>query len=224
MTCNNGRGNVWPRRARPVIHASVKYRAVIFDAGNVLLKRSPPEILRAALTPGADFDRYLRGIFAPQRWLDLDRGVVEERDVVPEFAASLGTSDDEIAHILSVARDSLVPLAPGMQLLEEFAASGRDVFCLTNMSGETFAHLRAKYAFWTAFKGVVVSGHLKIAKPDPAIYRHTLETHRLDPATTLFLDDHLANVESARTLGITSVQYDGSDTCVAHVRALARLP
>jgi putative hydrolase of the HAD superfamily len=199
----------------------VKQPAFIFDVGNVLLKWSPPDILRAALPPGTDPARYMSEIFAHRLWVELDRGTYEERDVIPELASRLGSAPEEIAHILSVARESLVPLAPGVALLEELDAAGHPLYCLTNMSRETFARVRAKYNFWTRFRGIVVSGQLRMAKPEAAIYRHTLTTHGLDARSTVFIDDHAANVEGARQLGITAVQYDGGDSCIAQIRALA---
>ncbi|VCY56966.1 hypothetical protein BANRA_02838 [Pseudomonas aeruginosa] len=41
----------------------------------------------------------------------------------------------------------------------------------------------------------------------------------MEAATTLFIDDHLPNVESARTLGIVAEHYDGSVACLERIRA-----
>jgi putative hydrolase of the HAD superfamily len=202
----------------------VKQPAFIFDVGNVLLKWSPPDILRDALPPGTDPARYMSEIFAHRLWAELDRGTHDERDVIPELATRLGSSHEQIAHILKVARESLVPLAPGIALLEELAAGGHPLYCLTNMSRETFTYVRTTYDFWTRFQGIVVSGQLRMAKPEAAIFRHTLSTYGLDARTTVFIDDHLANIEGARQLGITAVQYDGGDACIAQIRELAARP
>ncbi|HBP5362192.1 hypothetical protein AO896_04100 [Pseudomonas aeruginosa] len=46
-----------------------------------------------------------------------------------------------------------------------------------------------------------------------------LEQAGVEAATTLFIDDHLPNVESARTLGIVAEHYDGSAACLERIRA-----
>jgi FMN phosphatase YigB (HAD superfamily) len=46
-----------------------------------------------------------------------------------------------------------------------------------------------------------------MAKPDPAIYRYTLEKLGTTPEETLFLDDKLVNIEAAQALGMTAFQF-----------------
>jgi 2-haloacid dehalogenase len=96
------------------------------------------------------------------------------------------------------------------------------LICLTNMSRETYAHVRPKYTFWEQFRGIVVSGHVRMGKPDREIFQYTLKEYTLDPADSVFIDDHRANIESARSLGITAIEYDGSEGCLAGIRDLAR--
>ena len=57
------------------------------------------------------------------------------------------------------------------------------------------------------FDVLVWSYQLRIAKPDPAIYRHTLAKLGIRPEETLFLDDKLVNVEAARALGMQAFQF-----------------
>ena len=51
------------------------------------------------------------------------------------------------------------------------------------------------------FRDIVVSGDERLAKPDPAIYALAAARFGRAPATMLFIDDSLANVESARKCG-----------------------
>jgi putative hydrolase of the HAD superfamily len=53
----------------------------------------------------------------------------------------------------------------------------------------------------------VWSFRLLIAKPDPAIYRHTLAKLGTKPEETLFLDDKLVNIEAAHALGMKAIQF-----------------
>jgi putative hydrolase of the HAD superfamily len=46
-----------------------------------------------------------------------------------------------------------------------------------------------------------------MAKPDPAIYLHTLEQLGTRPEETLFIDDKMVNIEAARKLGLPSIQF-----------------
>ena len=52
------------------------------------------------------------------------------------------------------------------------------------------------------FEKVYYSHRLKMAKPDPEIFRYVLRDSRLLPEESLYVDDTLVNVETARSLGI----------------------
>lgn len=196
-------------------------KSFIFDVGNVLLKWSPLEVVRATVPDTSEHERYLKTMFLGRRWMDLDEGTVDESVAAQEFAHTLGVSIEEIERILSAARESLAALAPGVQLLEELSRNGSDLTCLTNMSRETYAHVRPKFAFWESFRGIVVSGHIRLIKPNPAIFTHIIESLDLVPAATLFIDDHLPNVEAARARGLLAIKYDGSPACLEKIRAMA---
>jgi HAD superfamily hydrolase (TIGR01509 family) len=49
---------------------------------------------------------------------------------------------------------------------------------------------------------LVWSYQLRVAKPDPAIYRYALERLGTRPEETLFLDDKAENVETAVAMGM----------------------
>jgi len=46
-----------------------------------------------------------------------------------------------------------------------------------------------------------------LIKPDPAIFRYTLEKLGTDPSGALFIDDRFSNVSVAQSLGIESIKF-----------------
>jgi FMN phosphatase YigB (HAD superfamily) len=46
-----------------------------------------------------------------------------------------------------------------------------------------------------------------------------LARYRLDPASTLFVDDMPVNVEAARSVGLTALPFTGADQLEADLRA-----
>jgi putative hydrolase of the HAD superfamily len=78
---------------------------------------------------------------------------------------------------------------------------------LSNMGDNVLASVEREFAWIHNFDVLVWSFQLRIAKPDPAIYRHLLKELGTSPEETLFLDDKLVNVEAARALGIQALQF-----------------
>jgi putative hydrolase of the HAD superfamily len=57
------------------------------------------------------------------------------------------------------------------------------------------------------FDVVVCSGDEGLVKPDPAIFRLTLERLEVAPEEAVFIDDTLGHVEAARSLGLHGVRF-----------------
>jgi putative hydrolase of the HAD superfamily len=50
-------------------------------------------------------------------------------------------------------------------------------------------------------------------KPEPGIFHHIAERYALVPAETVFIDDHLPNIESARRLGFQTIHFADAAQC-----------
>jgi putative hydrolase of the HAD superfamily len=78
---------------------------------------------------------------------------------------------------------------------------------LSNMSDNVLGNIEREFAWIHRFDVLVWSCQVGLAKPDPAIYRHTLDELGSRLEETLFIDDRQENVEAARALGIQAIQY-----------------
>jgi putative hydrolase of the HAD superfamily len=78
---------------------------------------------------------------------------------------------------------------------------------LSNLGDNVLASVEREFAWIHNFDVLVWSYQLRIAKPDPAIYRHVLNRLGTLPEETLFLDDKMVNVHAAQAVGIQALQY-----------------
>lgn len=78
---------------------------------------------------------------------------------------------------------------------------------LSNMGDTVLASMEREFTWLDNFDVLVWSYQLGIAKPDPAIYRHTLNRLEIRPDEALFLDDRRINVEAARDLGMSAIEF-----------------
>ena len=76
----------------------------------------------------------------------------------------------------------------------------------------------------TEFDVYVNSAYVGLRKPDPAIFHLVLERLGVAPQQAVFLDDNLRNVDSARELGIHTVQFVDPETSLAELEALLGHP
>jgi putative hydrolase of the HAD superfamily len=79
------------------------------------------------------------------------------------------------------------------------------------MGDSVLDNIKREFRWIDDFDVLVWSYQLHIAKPDPAIYRHTLEQLGTRPEETLFIDDKRVNIEAAQALNIKAVEFTTVD-------------
>lgn len=182
--------------------------AVLLDFGGVFTT-SPFEALRAmAEEIDADFDEAMALVFGPydvdgdHPWHQVERGELAlevARQRVVEQASARGY-DLDLFEILQRmgggVRDDVV------EHVRAVRASGRSTALVTNNAAEFRDLWRPLLPLDELFDVVVDSSEVGVRKPDPAIFRLTLERlGGVDPARAVFLDDYPGNVAAARQLG-----------------------
>jgi 2-haloacid dehalogenase len=180
--------------------------AAVFDLGGVLIDWSPYHLYRQYLTDDAEIAAFLEEIDL-YVWL---RGV----DADKAFEKSVYELAERHPHRAELIRaywerwpeTMRGPLPDTVELLRRLKAKAFPVYALTNWSRETWHHA-GRFDFLSWFDDIVVSGHEGVAKPDPAIFHLACERFGVEPATTVFIDDHAPNVESAANLGFTAIQF-----------------
>lgn len=178
---------------------------VIFDLGGVLIDWNPRYLYRQLFAGDeAGMERFLAEICSPAWNHALDAG----RPYAEAVAELVARHPHERARIEAYQGRWLEmvagPMAPTVALLEQLDEAGVPLWALTNWSAETFALVRPDpvYAFLDRFRRIFVSGELRLAKPEPAIFRHVLAAIGAPPEHCLFIDDAQRNVAAAAALGM----------------------
>ena len=78
---------------------------------------------------------------------------------------------------------------------------------LSNMGDTVLANIEREFDWLPRFDVLVWSFQHNMAKPEPAIYRLTLDSLGTQPEETLFIDDKQVNIDAARALGIVSIHF-----------------
>jgi putative hydrolase of the HAD superfamily len=198
---------------------------VVFDAGGVLLEWDPPRTI-AEIYPDPNVQARLREfMFEHPDWHEYDRGTFTEATASEHFAKLSGRSPEEVLRLLRLTAESLRPIDGTIRLLEELAAGGVNLYLLSNMPEATYDILVKRHDFFRHFRQLVISGKILMLKPEPAIYKHLVETTGIVPAESVFIDDLLRNVIAARESGLKAIQFTTPQACRAELRSyLPHLP
>ena len=186
---------------------------VIFDVGGVLLDWNPGRVLQGFYADASERERMKQLIFHHAGWLELDRGAMAEDELLQRIGERAGRPVPELQGLFEVVRDSLHPKQDTVALLGSLSARGVPLYCLSNMPSKIYATLSQRFDFWQHFDGIVISGDIRMVKPEPAIFRHLLERYGLRAGDTVFVDDLPANVEAAQRLGLHGIVFENAAQC-----------
>ena len=179
-------------------------RAVIFDYGRVLTGPPDPAAHDALLRiMGLSSDR-LDGLY----WADrqaYDEGKLTGLEFWRKLGreAGLTLSEPAIAELnlwdaRMWTRGDAAMLAWQLKIKQR----GLLTAIVSNMGDAVHEHMVRELDWLGRFDVLVWSYQLRVAKPDPAIYRYALERLGTRPEETLFLDDKAENVETAAKMGM----------------------
>jgi putative hydrolase of the HAD superfamily len=206
-------------------------RAVVFDYGMVLTGQ-PDAVAHAALLRLTGLPLEL---FEPLYWADRQAydegkltGIAYWQKLLRE--AGLPTERESVeelnrwdARLWTVQN----PVMLAWQL--ELKRRGLLTAILSNIGDAVLASVEREFDWIHRFDVRVWSYQLGVAKPDPAIYRHTLAELGVQPEETLFIDDKRVNIEAARALGIQAIEFSSverlrADLIAAGLNAEVPLP
>jgi putative hydrolase of the HAD superfamily len=183
--------------------------AVVFDYGIVLTGAPDPEawanLLRITGMPQERFE--------PLYWADrraYDEGHLSGVGFWQRFLLSAGmpanwAMAEELnrwdVRLWTMENPAMV--AWQLQIKER----GLKTAILSNMGDSVLESVEREFDWIHRFDVLVWSCQFGVVKPDPAIFRHTLDELGSRPEEMLFIDDRRENVEAARALGIQAIQY-----------------
>jgi len=176
---------------------------VVFDVGNVLVDWNPRAFFARHIPDSARLDRFI-GEIATMEWhLQHDAG----RAFADTSAELIALYPDEAENIRRWGAEfcgTIGDILPGMaDLVADLDAAGVPLYALTNFSHEFWPPFRVREAaLFDRFRDILVSGEVKLIKPDPAIYVLALERFGLAPGEALFVDDRVENIEAAKRAGL----------------------
>jgi 2-haloacid dehalogenase len=115
------------------------------------------------------------------------------------------------------------PIQPTVAILWELRAKGYPLYGFSNWSVEKFDLIRHEFEFLDWFDEIILSGEVKLAKPDPRIFSLLLERIGWTAKECLLVDDSIANVEAARRIGFRTIHFQSPERLRAGLRGMGIL-
>lgn len=186
-------------------------RIVLFDLGGVILDWSPARLYSQIFSDSAECERFLTDVCTMDWHTQHDAGVS-----FADNAAALTLKFPQYESQIRAWRGRWMDMFDGCiagseRLVENLAGSGRPLYALSNMPAEVWPEVREAFPVLSRFRHVVVSGEIRLIKPDPKIFHYTLaRMGGPSPDEVLFIDDVAKNVATADALGFRTHLFRGA--------------
>jgi len=183
--------------------------AVLFDYGLVLSGPPDPAAWAQMLNiTGLNDEHFHAAYWAPRRAYDRGTHTAAEYWVTAGKHADTHLTPAQITDL--IAADTALWTQPNQPMIDWAArlqSVGTRTGILSNLGDEMTAGVLDKMPWLSAFHHRIFSHTLKLAKPEPEIYRHAAEGLETPPAHILFVDDRADNCDAGRAAGMQAIQY-----------------
>lgn len=194
--------------------------AIIFDLGNVLIGWDAHLLYRRFLPDRESITRFLEEIRFMEWNAQQDAGR-PFKDGVADLSKQFPQYKDLIQAYDTYWEESLTePYHETVQIVRALKEAGWPLYLLSNFSVEKFKLIEHKYQVFECFDDKIISGEHKSVKPAPEIFLITLQRIGWKAEECLFIDDSIANIETAQKLGFQTIHFQSPTQLLADLRSL----
>lgn len=213
------------------LDAARQPQAVVFDFGGVLFNWQPAKLIQSVLPHLASNDQQALDLaarvfesFVPgSDWSEFDRGALSWDEVRDKIANRTGLQGHDVHSLMEAIPPHLAPIPATVDWLHRLSESGMPLYFLSNMPRPYAEFLQREHAFLDRFLAGVFSCDVQQIKPNADIFETAAAQFGVQPENTVFIDDNLHNIKTARTLGWRAVQFVDAAQCQAELAELGWL-
>lgn len=185
-----------------------KFTTLILDIHDVFCSWSPNA--KTAIPP-----TILQRMTLTPTWFDYERGRITQEACYQQSGLEFSLDSAEISRAWTAVRETLQLNSQMIALIRELKSRSNGklkVIAASNMSIEDYEFIRQRnVADWNIFDEAFISGQMGERKPSLGFYRRVIQEAGIDPLESIFVDDKLENILSARSLGFYGLMLDKAE-------------
>ena len=145
-----------------------------------------------------------------------------ESEVIDEMVKVAPEYEEEIRLFFRDGKDKVVKAFDyATDWIKELQSRGYKVYLLSNYPENYFElHTHNQLDFASIVDGKIISGMVKMVKPDADIYQCLFDTYNLKPEECVFLDDRPENIEGGEKLGMRGIVFESYEDAKAKLEKM----
>ena len=180
---------------------------VIFDIGNVLADFTWKEFINGKGYMGTMFDRIVRASIMNDNWVEYDKGLISDEEIIQLFVDSDPEIEADIRKCFAEIKGMVSKNDYAIPWINELKKRGYRVYYLSNFSRKAEVECADALDFIPYMDGGILSYKEHLVKPMPQIYELLIQRYNLNPKECVFLDDTEINLTGASGFGIHTILF-----------------
>lgn len=182
---------------------------IVFDIGNVLVKFRWYDLMVDLGFDQSLINQLRENMIEHPLWVEFDKGIMKREEIIEGFKVLNPNCTKQVDLFLKHMEEIVEPFEYVEEWMKTLKDKGYHLYYLSNYGKDYFeVHKDKHFKFLPYMEGGVVSANVHLIKPDPSIYKYLLDTYKLKPEETLFIDDRKENIEGARKCHIKGIIFE----------------
>lgn len=150
-----------------------------------------------------DFNKFMTGQLTEDEYW---------KSVIKENSWDISTNK-----LKSAARKNFTEIKGTREIIESLQRKGYKLGLLSNHAREWIEYCELTYDYHKLFDKIVYSYAVGVSKPNKDIFLSLLKKLRVKPQECLFIDDYIKNIETAKELGMETIQFTSAKDLKEHL-------
>ncbi|MDR2407294.1 MAG: HAD-IA family hydrolase, partial [Bacteroidales bacterium] len=201
----------------------VKIHWLLLDIGDVLLLKNQEHDFNKLLSHELNIDINLAKKINKEHYTTMDAKYLSEEKFIANLAKNLGYKAPKniFSHFSRAYKNQVHPNTKLLNFLKKIRKSGIKTAILSNtIAIYKRRHQLAGISKKSGFAPIIYSWEVEKLKPQKDIFKLTLKKLNAQPNEIIFIDDKTSHLQSAKQIGIKTIQFDNTDHVISQIQSL----
>lgn len=196
-----------------------RYKAMIFDLGNVIISFSHEKMYSQIAEVCELSIEDIQELFIQDRiGLQFECGRISTEEILSLLSEKAKKKLD-LTTLIKASSDIFSYRPEMVHLLKKLKGQGYPLLLLSNTNEVHYQFLKSHFDFFPLFDHLILSFKVEAVKPELKIFEHTLEKASCQPEECYYIDDIPEYVQVAEELGIKGHVFKSPSILVEHFQS-----
>ena len=188
---------------------------IVFDIGNVILNFRYKEVVKEFSNNKEEQDFIVDNIINSPEWLQyglIDTGYIDRNIAISLIQDRTNHKMDNLVYDFWMNYPKYLKINKEViDIIIDLKNKNYNIYLLSNINPYITKNIKETSNLFDLVDGYILSYEVHQIKPYEAIYKKLINTYKINPEESLFIDDNLNNINTGKRIGFISKKVEQDD-------------